>query len=176
MILLCILILCAVMWYRSTRWERAKSLAGWKYRFDKKVTHKRERHGPRVTDCSGFVTYVLNRDRTEGSWQLVERIDAYRTPQLDESRLRDGTLIAYDSGPMGFDGNRKNGVDHVGIVLKGWDQQLYLCDCKLQHGVRIRPLHEAVVDWNTFALEKKFGEEYMSQFGELTKCFYVGQI
>jgi len=165
-----------VLIMKNTRWERAKSLQGWKYDFDRKVTTKRLRNGPFHTDCSGYVTYILNRSRTEGSWQLVESIPTKQVYFLKESDLRDGTLIAYDSGPMGFDENRKNGVDHVGIVLKGWDQNLYLCDCKMTCGTRIRPLHEGLVDWNSFALEKKFGDEYMSKFGALQKCFYVGQI
>jgi len=83
------------------------------------------------------------------------------------------SIIAYDSGPQGFDENRENGVDHIGVVLRGWDGALYLCDCKLGHGVRIRPVHDGVVEWNSFALEKNFGTEYMSKFGPLPKTFYI---
>jgi hypothetical protein len=168
-----IIVLVAILWFVNTSWERAKALKGWRYGFDRKVHFKRLWKGPHKTDCSGFVTRVLGINHRIGSWELVKFFNAQPTLLLDESKLRDKSIIAYDSGPQGFDSERDNGVDHVGIVLKSWSGKLYLCDCKLGHGVRIRPLHKGVIDWNAYAQEKKFGSEYMSKFGPLTKTFYV---
>jgi len=167
------LVVAAVLWVASTPWERAKSLNGWHYGFDKKVTYKRLHKGRFRTDCSGFVSYVLGLNRSMGSWEIVDAFGAKAVPTIDESRLRHKSIIAYDSGPKGFDKDRMNGVDHIGVVLRGWDGTLYLCDCKEKHGVRLRLLHEGVVDWNTFALDKRFGTEYMSKFGPLSKTFYI---
>jgi hypothetical protein len=166
-------VILAALLFANTSWERAKSLQGWNYGFDRKVHHKRRCRGPYKTDCSGFVSYVLGLDHRIGSWEIVKHVNAEQTLLLDETRLRHKSIVAYDSGPQGFDKNRDNGVDHVGVVLRGWDGRLYLCDCKLGYGVRLRPLHEGVLDWNAFALEKKFGTEYMSKFGPLVKTFYV---
>jgi len=157
----------------NTSWARAKALHGWKYGFDRKAHFKRRRYGPFKTDCSGFVARVLGLDHHLGSWEMVKQMNAEPVVTLDESRLRHKSIVAYNSGPQGFDKNRDNGVDHIGIVLRGWDFKMYLCDCKIGHGVRLRPLHEGVVDWNAFALEKQFGTEYMSKFGPLKKTFYV---
>jgi hypothetical protein len=166
-------ILLGVLCATNTSWERAKSLQGWWYGFDRKVHFKRRWRGPFKTDCSGFVAHVLGYDHRLGSWEIVKRVNAQPTLRLDERRLRHKSIVAYNSGPQGFDENRDNGVDHVGVVLRGWDGNLYLCDCKLGYGVRIRPLHEGVVEWNAFALAKHFGTEYMSKFGPLSKTFYV---
>ena len=165
--------LVVVLCLANTSWERAKSLQGWRYGFDRKVHHKRRHHGPFKTDCSGFVSFVLGLDPRLGSWEIVKQVNAEKTLFIEEHRLRHKSIVAYDSGPQGFDENRDNGVDHVGVVLRGWDFKLYLCDCKLGYGVRIRPLHEGVIEWNTFALAEQFGTEYMSKFGPLSKTFYV---
>ena len=164
----------ALFMLRGCRWSRATALSHWRYGFDRKVTHKRKHNGPFKTDCSGFVSHVLGYHYATNSWDIVKRLNCKKMYTLNEADMRAGTVIAYDSGPQGFDENRDNGVDHVGIVLRGWDFKLYLCDCKQKYGVRIRPLHEGVLDWNVYALEKGFGTEYMSKFGPLSKAFYVG--
>ena len=167
------ILLLIILTALNSSWERAKSMEGWRYEFNRKATTKRLLKGPNETDCSGFVSHVLGYDYRMGSWEIVNRVDAKASLTIDENRLRNKSIIAYDSGPQGFDENRENGVDHIGVVLRGWDGTLYLCDCKLGHGVRIRPLHVGVVEWNAFALEKKFGTEYMSKFGPLSKTFYI---
>lgn len=168
------LVLIVILRLLNNPWNRANSLQHWRYGFDRKVTDKRLWKGPNKTDCSGFVTYVLGLPRKVGSWEIVKRVNAKKMFMLNEADMQNGTIIAYDSGPLGFDEDRDNGVDHIGVVLKGWDGNLYLCDCKQKHGVRIRPLRVGIVDWNLYALEKGFGTEYMSKFGLLTKAFYVG--
>jgi hypothetical protein len=173
MLLAIIAILFLTILISSSSWERAKRLNQWKYGFDRKVHYKRLMKGPFKTDCSGFVTYVLGLNHKLGSWEIVKKMNAAPMLTLDERKMRHQSIIAFNSGPHDFDENRENGVDHIAVVLRGWDMQLYLCDCRLNYGVRILPLHEGIIDWNSFALEKKFGTEYMSKFGPLTKTFYV---
>ncbi len=158
----------------NSRWERAKQLDGWAYAFGAKVSLDRLLHGPFETDCSGFVTHILGCDRNKLSFELVQENEAsYQAVyRLNAETLTDGSLVAYDSGPTWFDGRRKNGVDHIGIVLQGWDGTLYLCDCNgPQGGVKILPLSEGVALWNQFAVDHMFGAEY-DRSGK-KKCFYV---
>jgi hypothetical protein len=163
-------IIAGLLKQHSTRWERAISLVGYKYKFD----HKRI-NSEKEIDCSGYVSYIVGGKR--GSWQLVEQAaNVFTTTRLNPETMKDGTLVAYDSGDQGWDRGRSNGVDHVGIVLEK-DGHLYMCESAWHlKGVAIRPLNEALKDWNSIASKNQFGDTYLDETEFKTKQFYVGSI
>jgi hypothetical protein len=112
-----------------------------------------------------------------GSWELVEKAEnVVAAALLTEAMFQDGTLVAYDNGDNGWDRGRRNGVNHVGLVLEHAGK-LFLCESALHlRGVAVRPLREALKDWNSIASEHHFGDSYLDQTQIKTKQFYVGRI
>jgi len=160
-----------VLWLsRSTRWDRAVSLLDYSYKFNKKKINENKE-----IDCSGYVSYIVGMNL--GSWELVEKAEnVFATPHLTEAMFQDGTLVAYDNGDNGWDRGRRNGVNHVGLVLEHAGH-LYMCESAFHlDGVAVRPLREALKDWNSIASKHHFGDSYLDQTEFKTKQFYVGRI
>jgi len=155
---------------RPTRWDRAVSLRDYKYKFNSKTINDKKE-----IDCSGYVSYIVGLNL--GSWELVEQAgNVFTTPRLTEEMLGDNTLVAYDSGDHEWDRGRSNGVNHVGLVLEHAGK-LYMCESALHlRGVQVRPLPEALKDWNSLASEHHFGDSYLDQTQFKTKQFYVGTL
>ena len=78
-------------------------------------------------DCSGFVYKVLtdlNKSvptddlSSQGLWVNSKDHKTYTDwKSIKKSDLKEGMVIAFDTGDHGFDKNRKYGIDHIGIIV-----------------------------------------------------------
>jgi hypothetical protein len=168
-LILSLIVIGFVSMYPVTRWDRAQHLRSWGYGFDKKVTLPRLMHGPYVTDCSGFVDYVLGKDYRNASWKIMSNAETTLHLNYD---FKDGSLIAYCSGATKFNKGRINGINHIMVVLEH-EGNLYLCDCHKPVGVRIRPLIPSIDELNDYAKRRGFGGDFRGTHAMLRKQFFV---
>jgi cell wall-associated NlpC family hydrolase len=89
----------------------SQSLEGQKYLFGGDGT------GGGGVDCSGAVCKIVGLPRTT-SEGILTHSNNFRMFSGDPSELTHGTVVGFDTGPTSFDGGRRYGIDHVGVVVK----------------------------------------------------------
>jgi cell wall-associated NlpC family hydrolase len=103
-------------------------------------------------DCSGIVCAILNDNGIKASG-TSEEIVANAPQKINASSItsindfKEGDVIGVDTGATSFDKGRKNGIDHVGIVVEK-DGRKYFVESRLGKGYDMTPLEDK---WNKYA-------------------------
>lgn len=174
----------------GTMWQRANELNGMVYGLGSKLdtagvatwlaTDRTNPGGTYKVDCSGFVSWVLGT--SGGSYSLVESSNAVRQiVSIDMTILQEADVIGSDNGPRfsdsaQWDGNRKTGIDHIAVVIKDPNGNLWLAESHGGRGVNIRTLADGVAAWNKYGSKNNFGEAYIDPSDQITKTksFWLG--
>lgn len=103
-------------------------------------------------DCSGIVCAILNDNGIKVSgtseeivFKAPQKINASSITSIND--LKEGDVIGVDTGATSFDKGRKNGIDHVGIVVEK-DGRKYFVESRSGKGYDMTPLEDK---WNTYA-------------------------
>ncbi len=103
-------------------------------------------------DCSGIVCAILNDNGIKASG-TSEEIVANAPQKINASSItsindfKEGDVIGVDTGSTSFDKGRKNGIDHVGIVVEK-DGRKYFVESRSGKGYDMTPLEDK---WNKYA-------------------------
>lgn len=103
-------------------------------------------------DCSGIVCAILNDNgiNVSGTSEEIvskapQKINASSITSIND--LKEGDVIGVDTGATSFDKGRKNGIDHVGIVVEK-DGRKYFVESRSGKGYDMTPLEDK---WNKYA-------------------------
>jgi cell wall-associated NlpC family hydrolase len=96
-------------------------------------------------DCSGLVCAILNDNGVKASGTSEDIVvNAPMKPTITKvSDFKVGDVIGIDSGKTSFDKGRKNGIDHIGIVIEK-DGKLFFTESRGSKGFDMTPLDEKI--------------------------------
>jgi len=129
-------------------------------------------------DCSGLVTDYLKKvgvkdipDATsEGIWRNSQNKQQFSNwKEVINKSYPTGTIIAFDTGEQGFDAGRKNGIDHVGMLISDRAGKVWIAESASgKGGVALTPLEVRLQELDS-VLKKVFIGEYLEGTLEETK-------
>lgn len=124
----------------------------------------RTKQNAKGIDCSGAVCELLKVDGINASGtseniyeKATEKFSGFESFAEIAGDLRHGDLLFEDTGNKTWDKGRKNGIDHVGMVIQGKDGNLMFFQSDSARGVNIMPLSQAIEEFDRKAVRRYVG-------------------
>jgi hypothetical protein len=148
----------------------------------KDTTYELKNRYGKSMNCSSFVEKVLtdsgytipkNDLSSQGIWANTptKSKSMYKDwKKVPDSKLKDGTIIAFDTGGKSFDKDRKWGIDHIGIIVKGKDGKTYIMETSgSRNGPSLTPYKKRMAELFKDVKTKDLKKGYSVYLGKYEK-------